>query len=111
MDSEELLFQYSGYLSVLNYLDNDFYRAIGRDREKYMAEPVISEQVKKDNVFVTEKEWERINAKAVINTETVDKVSDIVVDTTLKVNGVQDGSISYSRVVELLLLYYHQSGI
>jgi len=50
-----------------------------------LAEPVILEQVKKDNVFVTEKEWERINAKAVIDTETVDKVSDIVVDTTLKV--------------------------
>jgi len=31
VNSEELLFQYSGYLSVLNYLDNDFYRAVGRD--------------------------------------------------------------------------------
>ena len=111
VDSEEPLFQYSGYLSVLNYLDNDFYKAVGRDRERYLQQPVISEQVKKDNVFVTEKEWERINAKAVIDTETVDKVSDIVVDTTLKVNGVHDGSISYSRVVELLLLYYHASGI
>lgn len=111
VDSEDPLFQYSGYLSVLNYLDNDFYKSVGRDRELYLQQPIISEQVKRDNVFVTEKEWERINAKAVIATETVEKVSDIVVDTTLKVNGVHDGSISYSRVVELLLLYYRASGI
>ncbi len=106
IQSEDLVFQYSGYLSVLNYLDNDFYKVVSRDKEAYLAQPVISEQVKMDNVFVTEEEWARINAKAVIDTETVDKVSDIVVDTTLKVNGVQDGKISYSRVVELLLLYY-----
>ncbi len=109
IQSEDLFFQYSGYLSVLNYLDNDFYKVISRDREAYFAQPVISEQVKKDNVFVTDKEWARINAKAVVDTEIVDKVSDIVVDTTLKVNGVQDGKISYSRVVELLLLYYNEN--
>ena len=106
IQSEDLLFQYSGYLSVLNYLDNDFYKAIGRNREVYLAQPLISAQVKADNVFVTEEEWERINGKALIDTETVDKISDMVVDTTLKVNGVQDGMISYNRVVELLLQYY-----
>lgn len=107
--SEDLVFQYSGYLSVLNYLDNDFYKVISHDKETYLAQPVISEQVKADNIFVSDKEWDRINSKAVIDTETVDKVSDIVVDTTLKVNGVQDGSISYSRVVELLLQYYQNN--
>lgn len=109
IQSEDLLMQYSGYLSVLNYLDNDFYKAIGRDREAYLAQPVISAQVKADNIFVTEEEWARINKKALIDTETVDKISDIVVDTTLKVNGVQDGMISYNRVVELLLQYYSVS--
>ena len=108
IESEDPVFQYSGYLSVLNYLDNDFYKAVGRDRELYLAQPVISAQVHADNVFVTEKEWERINGKALVDTETVDKISDIVVDTTLKVNGVQDGMISYNRVVELLLQYYSQ---
>ena len=106
IQSEDMVFQYSGYLSVLNYLDNDFYKAIGKNREVYLSEPVILAQVHADNVFVTEEEWARINGKALIDTETVDKVSDIVVDTTLKVNGVADGSISYSRVVALLLQYY-----
>lgn len=103
---EDPVFQYSGYLSVLNYLDNDFYKAVGRDRNAYLAQPVISPQVTADNVFVTDEEWERINGKALIDTETVDEISDVVVDTTLKVNGVKDGMISYSRVVKLLLLYY-----
>ncbi len=104
--SDDIVFQYSGYLSVLNYLDNDFYKAVGRDREAYLAQPRISAQVTRDNVFVTDDEWERINGKALIDTETVEAVSDAVVDTTLKANGVQDGMISYSRVVRLLLQYY-----
>ena len=91
---------------MLNYLDNDFYKAVGRDREAYLAQPRISAQVTRDNVFVTDDEWERINGKALIDTETVEAVSDAVVDTTLKANGVQDGMISYSRVVRLLLQYY-----
>ena len=108
IQSEDIIFQYSGYLSVLNYLDNDFYKAIGKDRERYLSEPVILAQVHTDNVFVTSEEWDRINGKALIDTETVEKVSDIVVDTTLKVNGVTDGKISYNRVVSLLLQYYTQ---
>lgn len=104
--SEDPFFVYSGYLSVLNYLDNDFYRAVGRDNEAYFAQARILNQVREDNVYVTDEEWERINGKALIDTEVVDQVSDAFVDTTLKVNGVQDGIISYNRVVELLLQYY-----
>ena len=55
---------------------------------------------------MTQDEWDRINGKALIDTETVDKVSDVLVDATLKANGVADGMVSYSRVVRLLLQYY-----
>ena len=106
IESEDPVFQYSGYLSVLNYLDNDFYKAVGRDWNAYIQQPQIYPQVVKDNVFVIEQEWERINGKALIDTETVDAVSDVVVDATLKANGVSDGMISYNRVVTLLLQYY-----
>ncbi len=106
IQSEDIVFRYSGYLSVLNYLDNDFYKAVGRNREAYMEQPLISTQVIEDNVFVTEEEWERINSKALLDTETVDEVSDTLVDVTLKANGVEDGMISYNRVVRLLLEYY-----
>ncbi len=111
VESNDIIFQYSGYLSVLNYLDNDFYRAIGKDREKYLEQVVIKEQVHVDNVFVTDEEWERINGKALFDTEFVDEVSDTFIDTTLKINGVEDGAVSYSRVVNRLLQYYRQKGL
>lgn len=109
--SEDPVFIYSGYLSVLNYLDKDFYKAIGRDDEAYFAQTRILPQVSMDNVFVTEEDWNRINEKALIDTQVVDKVSDAFVDTTLKVNGVKDGRISYSRVVRLLLQFYEEKGL
>lgn len=107
IQSGDPVFEYSGYLSVLNYLDNDFYRAIGEDREAYLAQLRISPLVQTDNIFVTEREWERINGKALIDTETVEQVSDALRDTSLKAFGISDGVLSYSRVVQLLLEWYY----
>lgn len=81
ISSDDLLFQYSGYLSVLNYVNNDFYEAVGEDYERYMAEVQIDRQVYEDAVFV---------------------------ETSLKLNGVDDGMVAYSRVVGLLLQWYCQ---
>lgn len=104
--SEDPVFRYAGYLSVLNYVNNDFYDAIGKDTERYWSEVPILSQVYEDNIFLTEEEWDRVEKKAVLDTETVDAVSDSFTDATLKLNGVSDGMISYSRVVKLLLQYY-----
>ena len=71
----------------------------------------FSHQVFTDNIFLTDTEWERINGKAIIDTEVVDSVSDTFTETVLKANGVQDGMISYSRVVQLLLSYYKSQGL
>ena len=68
----------------------------------------IVPEVREDNISVTEAEWERINGKAVVDTETVDSVTDTLTDASLKLNGVSDGMISYNRVVELLLQWYGQ---
>lgn len=106
ISSEDIVFQYSGYLSVLYYLDNDFYDAIGGDLERYHAEMQILPQVIADNIFVKQTDWDRIEEKALIETEVVDAVSDSFTETTLKLNGVEDGMISYNRVVKLLLQYY-----
>lgn len=106
IQSEDIYFEYSGYLSVLYYLDNDFYAAVGKDRDRYLAEPVILPQVHEDAIFLTQEEWDRIEEKAMLDTEVVDAASDVFTDTTLKLNGVSDGMISYSRVVRLLLQYY-----
>ncbi len=59
-----------------------------------------------DNQFLSEEAWEAVERKAVIPTETVDKISDEIVEVTLIMNGVKDGAMSYCRVVGLLLDYY-----
>ena len=108
ISSDDLLFQYSGYLSVLNYVNNDFYEAVGEDYERYMAEVQIDRQVYEDAVFVRKEDWDRIEKEAVVDTEVVDAVSTGFVETSLKLNGVDDGMVVYSRVVDLLLQWYCQ---
>ena len=66
---------------MLNYVNNDFYEAVGEDYERYMAEVQIDRQVYEDAGFV---------------------------ETSLKLNGVDDGMVAYSRVVGLLLQLYCQ---
>lgn len=113
--SEDAFFQYAGYLSVLTYLNNDVYRAWKDSPTAYeeavaIVQPVAVEpQVWTDNIFVTQEEWDRINGKALIDTEIVDKAADVFIDTNLKVNGIADGAVSYSRVVRLLLQYYRNN--
>lgn len=112
VESDDIFFQYAGYLSVLTYLYNDLYRANQANPEAFaqtaeIVQPVVvTAQVWEDSVFVTDEEWERINSKALIDTEIVDQASDVFIDTNLKVNGISDGSVSYSRVVRLMLQYY-----
>lgn len=112
VQSEDAFFRYAGYLSVLAYLNNDLYKAWKENRPAFeeavaVIEPVVVDsQVWADNVFVVQEEWERINGKALIDTEVVGKAADAFIDMNLKVNGVADGTISYSRVVRLLLQYY-----
>ena len=111
VQSGDPFFEYSGYLSVLYYLDNDFIDALGDNWEAYFEQPQIDVQVHIDNVFVKQEDWDRIEEEAVFDTEVVDAVSDSFTDTVLVVNGVEDGIRSYSRVVELLLLYYEKEGL
>lgn len=111
IQSDDPVVQYSGYLSVLNYLDNDYYKSVGRNWEIYSTQPGILQQVHDDNIFLTQEEWDRIEDKAVLDTELVEEVSDAFTETALKANGVSDGMLSYSRVVKLLLQYYEREGL
>ena len=107
VDAEDELFRYSAYLSVIGYLNWDFMQALGEGGEEiYYAHPQISQQVFEDTRFLTEEAWEDVEEKAVLDTETVKAAADTFLETTLTLNGVEDGMDSYSRVVQLLLLYY-----
>lgn len=107
--SPDVTLQYSGYLSVLNYVNNEFYEAIGRNKAVYSSHVPISSLVSADNVFLKEETWEAVEKKAVLSTELVNKVSDSFTETMMALNGVEDGMRSYARVVELLLRYYDGS--
>jgi hypothetical protein len=106
IQSDDVFFQYSGYLSVLNYLDNDYYKALGSSVELYMQQIAIDPRVSADNIFVTTKEWERIEKEGWFRTEDVDAVTDALIDVNLKAHGIEDGILSYNRVVKLVMQYY-----
>jgi hypothetical protein len=105
-NSEDEVFEYSGYIGILNYVNNEFYNNV--TKEEYESHVKLSDKVKTDNIFLTKESWDKVEENAVLSTETVKQAADTFVDTTLKVNGIDDGIASYSRVVELLLMDYYK---
>lgn len=106
IQSDDVFFEYSGYLSVLSYLNNDLYESLGRDKALYDRYKKASDLVVHDRVFLTEEAWKQVEKDAVLDTETVKNASEKFVETNLKVNGVEQGSAVYCEVVDRLLDYY-----
>ena len=107
INSDDTFLQYCGYLSVLNYVNNDFYETIGKNKEVYKKNTRISDCVADDNIFLTKENWQAVEKKAVVKTATVKKVSATLMETSLKMNGVEEGMKSYNEVVGLLIDYYN----
>ncbi len=105
IQSEDPFLQYSGYLSVLNYVAGEVKKVASE--EERAALPAVNEWVLKDIVFLTDEAWERVEKKAVVSTETANQATDKFLQSNLKANGVSDGMVSYSRVARLLLDYYN----
>lgn len=105
INSDDIVFQYSGYLGVLNYINNDFYNAVSK--EEYKRHVKISDRVRYDNEFLSKDRWKEVEDNAIFKTETVKKAADTFIDTNLKVNGVSDGKVSYRYVVGLIMDYYY----
>lgn len=112
VNSDNPMAQYSGYLNVMDYLYSDCIDLIDANEDialKYFEGiEERSSYVDHDNEFVPLETMERIEDESVISTETVDEVSDAFYDTNLKINGVENGMISYSEVVKLLMGYYSE---
>lgn len=104
--SEDAFFRYSGYLSVLDYLNIDLYESLGKSQEAYMAYEKCSPLVEHDNVFLTKEAWAEVERKAFFDTETVRQASRSFLETNLQANGVEEGIASYGKVAEQLLAYY-----
>lgn len=109
--SEDILFQYSGCLSVLGYFVKEINDMGALDltlSQRYEIVQVTN-QVREDRIFLLQEDRERIEKEAVFSSETVDKLSDAFVDTSLKLNGVKQGKKIYSEVVKLLMRYYEKN--
>ncbi len=112
IESEEDFFVYSGYLEVLNYVNNAYWNNLMQSgnteagMERYSSQLSTSELVDYDNMFLKEETWEEVEEDALIQTETMDEISDKFTDISIKINGVEEGIAAYSGVVELLLQYY-----
>ena len=112
VESGDAVFEYSGYLNVLYYVESDLIDALGQRGEmaRYESLTPVKEQVHLDNVYVTSEQWERVQEQSPLDTQLVSDVTDSFLEANLTVNGVSDGVVSYSRVVGLLLSYYHETG-
>ncbi|MGN0166017.1 MAG: DUF3810 domain-containing protein [Lachnospiraceae bacterium] len=108
INSDDPFVRYSGYSSVLGYVDDSYFDSVGIDR--YVNQVEIHELVLKDFIFLTPETWEVVEEDSIIDTETVDEVTDTFTDNSLKFFGVEEGIISYDRVTELLLEYYRDKG-
>ena len=107
VNSEDSFFRYSGYLSVISYLNNDLYKSLDGNRRLYLTYRQCNAQVKHDNVFLTKDAWKIVEKKAVVKTATLKKASNAFLTTNLNMNGVDDGIASYGNVVKYLLEYYN----
>lgn len=103
-EAEDIYLQYSGYLSVLGYLARQVRTSVPQEIRQTME--TANEQVCKDDVFLTQEQWKQVENKAVFSTETVNKATNVFLETNLTMNGVEDGIHSYSRVVRLVVRYY-----
>nr|MDE6706652.1 DUF3810 domain-containing protein [Oscillospiraceae bacterium] len=100
-------FQYSGYINVLEWLELDFGEDENAWKEYYRISNTMSEFVKLDlHSYVPENYYQTHRHEEVIPTAIVSEVSDAVIDTSLKVNGVPEGSASYHGLTALVLNYY-----
>lgn len=106
ISSEDAFFRYSGYLSVLDYLNRDLYESLGNSREIYLTYERCSPLVERDNIFLTKEAWEEVESRAIFNTEMVKQTSRSFLETNLQVNGIEEGIASYGDVVQMLLEYY-----
>lgn len=89
-------YRYSGYLLAYIYCSNALY---GFDTEMWGAvQPYCSDGVHRD-LGERNEYWEQFEGE-------VEEISSSVNDTFLEIQGVDDGVLSYDRVVELILAYY-----
>lgn len=107
MNSKDNFFAYSATLNALSYVSFEVKKELALEPSMRETLTPISDKVIFDSVFLTDAAWKEVEKDAWFDTKKVEKASDTFLDTNLTLNGVEDGIISYSRMVDLLLKYYY----
>ena len=104
--SDDAYYRYAGCLTALTYVRNKIFD-YADDEKKAEFDSRISDKVWAD-IDANREYWDSVKEKedTVFDTETVSKLSSDFVDSNLKLNGVEDGSKSYGRMVDLMLNYF-----
>lgn len=102
VSSDSDVLNYSGYLSVLSYINNDYYDCVNAER--------FSQQIQcSDAVLFDDHCYDSITAKflkekkSVVKDEVVENISDTITDTYLDYYNAEP---NYSEVTLLMLQYY-----
>lgn len=105
--SDNTEYQYSGYLSALKYVLNKIDEFSSDDKKAELSKMIC------DEIFIdyagNAAYWKSVQEddSGIVSSKTIAKVSDKAMETSLKLNGVEDGKKSYGRMVDLLLNYYY----
>ncbi len=100
--SDNDMLRYSGYLSVLGYINNDYYECV--NDERYRNQPAISQTVASDNYSYDSETWKFLTEKkSVIKDEVMESVNETITDTYLD---LYEAEPNYSEVTLLMLQYY-----
>lgn len=100
--SDNPLLQYSGYINVLYYLDNDYYEMV--DSETYEQQVQIEDLVWKDMYCYTSEAVEEVEAvDSIISEDVVAEAGETFTETYLDYYGAE---ANYSEVTKLVLRYY-----
>lgn len=108
INSEYPEIRYSGYMEAFLYCSNALF---DHDIEMWeLSQAVVTEGMKAD--FAANNDYiERFASKVIEGPGDIEinpwEVAGDVNDTFLEVQGVEDGSLSYDRVTELILAYYY----
>ncbi len=112
INSENPDIRYSGYLGIIEYVLEGIkqvgsdYKDRAKKVEKRFVDTIWSDLYR----YHEDNYWEEHEDEVIIPTEVVNNVQNTVYDTTLVLQGVEDGRRSYNRVVEALLDYYAEHG-
>ena len=106
-ESDNVEYRYSGSLRALKYVMSKCDENCSEDTKDRLYSR-LSEGVRADWSGNAEY-WESVQKsdEGILDSEKVAEVSDKAMETSLKLNGVEDGKKSYGRMVDLLLDWYY----